>query len=242
MWFLDLGVKMKRRFNYTGRKRIPREKAPVSVEKDRHGLIKSFTATFDLGELGLPLDAEIFIEIYHSTERQRYPYGTVGNIRPPDNTSLSGLGYKGNLKYRVLVVDNGGKLLAAGFRLKLDPAAKKGLLNVYYEDLGKRIWKLEYGEENGAPELYLNNKISPDIRAIALTPEFIFHIYPAVLRDILIHIIFVDRPEDWNLEDWNEDDSEWQKKWLGFAGAIVLGEDLPESIMAEAPDSDEVNE
>ncbi|MBU0596635.1 hypothetical protein KKA94_00540, partial [Patescibacteria group bacterium] len=68
---------MKRRFNYTGRGRIPQEKISIILNKKENS-VSSFTATIDLSGMGLPPEAKIYIETYHRTEYKSFDFGTVG--------------------------------------------------------------------------------------------------------------------------------------------------------------------
>ena len=68
---------MKRRVNFTGRKRIPRRDVSVSL-MERDGP-RSFDATLRLDGSGLPKDAMVYVEAYHKTDYMRYPFGTVGS-------------------------------------------------------------------------------------------------------------------------------------------------------------------
>ena len=211
---------MKRRFNYTGRTRIKHESITITLLRDSHASIESFKAVIDFKGLKLPEAARIFVDAYHGTEQRRYDFGTVGKMTPPDDMSLSDLAYTEDLKFRILVVDGDGKIIAAADKVKPTDEAKEPLLPVDFVDLGKKVWRIEYNDEEGAPILKLNKNI-PEIKNISLTPKFFFHIYPAVLREILTHIIFVDK-----LENQEEPDTEWHGKWLTFA-ILISGVDPP---------------
>jgi len=215
---------LKRRFNYTGRKKIPREKISIILNKDGD-LVRSFDATLYLNDMALPSDAKVYIDAYHKTESSRFDFGTIGNTIPPRDTKL-GSPYVENLNFRILVVDESGqhgRILAHIDGIK--PAAdteRKPILPVEFDDLGQQVWHVEYTGDEGAPVLFLNETI-PNIRNIAkANPQFIIYVYPAVIREVLSHMILegVDSPSDPSI-DWHGD-------WLLFARRILPGEGPPE--------------
>ena len=224
---------MKRRLNYTGRARIRQELITINLIRAGNGTVESFKAIIDLKGLGLPGTAKVFIEAYHRTEQQRYDFGTVGKIVVPDDISLSNLGYAENLKFRILIVDDNGKILASADRVKPVNEAKEPLLPVYIDDLGKKVWCIAYTDADGAPILRLNKNI-PEIKDISRTPKFFFHIYPAVLHEILTHIVFID-----TLEDQEDPETEWHKNWLNFA-TLILGRKPPNLCKGDDFDEEEV--
>jgi hypothetical protein len=103
--------KMKRRFNYTDRKRILHENITITLNREK-GRIKSFSATIDFNNMSLPADAKVYIVAYHRTEQKIFDYGIVGNPVAPQDTSLTELAYTENLRFRILVVDQYGLILA----------------------------------------------------------------------------------------------------------------------------------
>ncbi len=80
---------MIRRFNYTGRIKIPKDRIRISLQKDMNG--KSFTAEIDLKGLKIPESAKIYIEPNYKGVYQRFSFGTVGHIQTPENTRLNEL-------------------------------------------------------------------------------------------------------------------------------------------------------
>ena len=206
---------MKRRLNYTDRKRIMQTMVSIRLNRDDQGQVESFGANIDIDELALPGSAKVFIEAYYRTEQKRYSFGTVEKIERPKSTSLSELAYGENLKFRLLVIGDNGKILAAADRIKPEGMLDESILPVVFEPLEQQVWKLQYGGDDGAPILKLNSAI-PEIKNIARKPVFIFHIYPSVLREVLTHLVFIDM-----LTDQNEPDVDWQEKWLKFAAALV---------------------
>ncbi len=222
---------MKRRFNFTGRRRIPRERISINLNKSGES-VESFSATIDLNGIDLLSNAKVYLDAYHRTERRRYNFGTVENIVPPQNTGLATLAYGENLKFQLLVVDESehyGLILAHADKLKPESGAdKKPILPVDFRDLGQQIWKVEYSEDENAPLLLLNTKIQ-NIQNIAKSdPQFIMFTYPAVFREVLIHMVFVE-----GVASSTDPPIDWHRDWLQFAQRILPGESLPESLNPE---------
>jgi len=218
---------MKRRFNYTGRSRILREKVSIILNKDGESA-RSFTATIDLNDMNLPLGAKVYIEAYHRTVVRRFEFGTVGNISLPPSTSLSGLAYAENLKFRILVVDESsdrhGLILAHADRFRpLSEVDRKPILPVDFRDLDQQVWWVDFAGDEGSPVLIINERI-PNIQNIAKSdPQFIIYVYPAVIREILIHMIFIE-----GVESPADPAIDWHRDWLDFSRKILPDGGPPE--------------
>ncbi len=220
---------MKRRFNYTGRKRIKREMITINLIR-QNGRIVSFSLDCNrlkkaVASLNLPPDAKIYVEAYYRTELKRFDFGNVENITPIEPLSLKDLAYPENLKFRILVVDaSDGRILAHADRLKPDePAEKKSILPVEFKDLGNEIWHVEYGADEGAPILCINRRITNITNIAKQDSQFFMHVYPAVIREILTHMVFVDK-----VDSVTEPETDWHKDWLKFCEN--LGVPPPESL------------
>ena len=216
---------MKRRFNYTGRSRIPQEKISIILHRDGDS-IRSFNATIDVNDMKLPPDAKVYIDANHRTEIRRFDFGTVKKIVPPPDTGLSGLAYGENLKFRVLVVNESGQhglILAHADRVRpVSDVDKKPILPVYFSDLGQQIWRVGYIEYENAPALIINRNI-PNIENIAKSdPQFIMYVYPAVIREVLAHMVFID-----GVESPSDPSIDWHIDWLDFTKKIIPGAVIP---------------
>ncbi|MGB9759987.1 MAG: hypothetical protein ACP5KW_08595 [Thermoproteota archaeon] len=223
---------MKRRINFTNRIKIKREQINITLIRDPQTKeIVSFDASINLNGMNLPSDAKVYVEAYYRTEAKRYDFGTVSKIEPISDTKLADFAYRENLKFRVIVVDIKGKygarglILAHADRIRPTTGAKtKSILPVEFSDLGKQVWKVKFEGDEDAPILVFNETI-PNIQNIAKTdPQFIMLVYPAVLREVLMHMFFVDR-----LDSTSDPSAEWQKDWLEFAKRILPGEEVPKS-------------
>jgi hypothetical protein len=225
---------LKRRINYTGRRKIPRERISIIWNKDNNSE-QSFSASMDLEGFDFPPDAKVYIDAYHKTDVRRYDFGTVENIIPPSDTGLAGFSYPENLKFRILIVDKSGQhglILAHADRIS--PASDldtKSILPVDFVDLGQQIWRVDFKGDEGSPILGINRNI-PNIETIAKSdPQFIMYVYPAVIREVLTHMIFaegVDSPSDPSVE--------WHKDWLDFSRRILPSEGPPENLDSREED------
>jgi hypothetical protein len=224
---------VKRRINFTDRKGIPLDR--VSLNLLEHDGGRTFDVKLDLDELGLPQHAAIYVEAYHKTDYMRYSFGMVGRFSRPESTDLGSLGRIENLHFRVKIVDESGRrglILAEVDRIRVQaPAQLRPILPVEFrDDLGNQVWRLSFdGDE---PVLELNSAI-PFIRDKAKTDyRLFFYIYPAVLREILIHMVLLDGIPD------VEDAEEWEENWLEFA--THYGGDPPEVLDSHSSGFDEV--
>ena len=70
-----------RRINSTGRKKIVRGDARISVRPDPDGVL-TFNAMINLADYDLPNDAHVFVEAYRQTTFMRFRHGTVAAPAP----------------------------------------------------------------------------------------------------------------------------------------------------------------
>jgi len=202
---------MKRRLNFTDRKRISLERISLNLIGQEGS--RTFDVKLDLDDLGLPEYAAVYVEAYHKTDYMRYPFGTVAQLRRPHSTDLGSLGRIDNLRFRIKVVDEAGTkglIKAVADRIRpITPTKVRPILPVEFRDLGSQIWRLSF--DDGEPILEFNSVI-PFIRERAKADyRLFFYVYPAVLREILVQMINVNGISD------PEDAEEWEKDWLNFA-------------------------
>lgn len=217
---------MRRRINYTGRRKIPREKISIIWNKDNNS-VRSFSANINLDGFNFPPDAKVYIDAYHKTEVKRYDFGTAENIVPPRDTGFAGFAYPENLKFRILIVDESGQhglILAHADRIRpLSDMDTKSILPVDFVDLGQQIWRVDFAGDEGSPILVLNANI-PNIQTFAKSnPQFIMYVYPAVIREVLTHMIFAE-----GIESLSDPPVEWHRDWLDFSRRVLPGEGPPE--------------
>lgn len=204
---------MKRTINHTGRKRIRREWISLSLNMQDDSIISFNLAKLELAELNLPPGAQIYVEAYYRTELKLFQFGTVACFSPPQSTCLTDMGYRENLKFRILVVDpNDKKILAIADGIAPEaPFQRKPILTAEYKDLGNRVWTIIYEGDGGSPILCINNRI-PDIQNIAENdPEFFMQVYPSLIREVLSYMVFVE-----GVDSTADPSVDWHRNWLEF--------------------------
>jgi len=217
---------MIRRFNYTGRVKIPRSRVDISLFKDNEG--KYFKAKVNLEGLDLPGESKIYIEPNYKGVYQRFDFGTVAHFKEPENTRLNELPETELAYFDVSIVDeksNIGLLLgkAKGIAVSTDglPNDRLPLLYVNPTDLKNQLWKLSFdSSEDGRPTLEINKNI-PELYEMAKTDiKFISLVYPAAFRGVLLKII--------EEGDFDGGEDSWTTQWLKFLNASLGIKTLPE--------------
>jgi len=228
---------MKRRFNYTGREKLNRDAVKISVNKT-NGKPKSITAKLNLNEIKYPGDTKIYLDAYHRTDRKRFDFGKISQPVTPHDLTIDELAYTDNLMFRLMLIDESGeqgKIIAHADRIRADEEAdKKPILPVRSDDLGQQIWKLEFTGEEGGPILCLNNKIPPLENLVKTDSIFFMYVFPAVIREILTHMIFID-----TVENPEEPAINWHSDWLKFSKMILPHEPVPD-LAPDEFDKDEI--
>lgn len=218
---------MIRRLNYTGRKRVPRSRVTVRLVRDSGGGWR-FIADFDLGGLGLPSDASVFVEAYNASSYMRFPFGTVEAREEPADTRLREITPSPLPKFRLKVVEarrRHGLLLGVADKVvPLQPeeslAHKQSLLPVEFRDLGDRVWRLDVSDW---PVLELNERVA-DLGEIARSADtFLALVYPEVVRRIL-HEAVVEQEQS----DPDFDEADWTSLWIRYVCGLPGMEAPPE--------------
>ena len=217
---------MIRRFNYTGRKKIPRSKVSISLNEGPDKTL-TFESTFDLEGLPVPPSANIFIEAHRRDYFRRFPCGTVSAPKFPRGRILEGLDSNALVRFRVKVVDKKGRIVAVADniqpkRIEEEEADRLFLLPVDFADLGHAIWHLDL--ESDWPTLQLNKNIEA-IREIARSDNtFLALVYPEVVRQIF-HKIIVEEDHT----DPETDPDDWMSGWLRYAVDRLGKKQMPSS-------------
>jgi hypothetical protein len=217
---------MIRRFNYTGRVKIPRSRVDISLIVDKDG--RYFRAKLDLDGLDLPSDASIYIEANYKGVYQRFPFGTVAHFKEPANTILNELPDTEIAYFDVAIVDETGEVglllgKAKGIAVSTDgiPNDRIPLLPVNPTDLKNQFWKLSFdSSDDGRPVLEINKNI-PEIFEIARNDvKFISLVYPTAFRGVLVKLL--------EEGDFDAEDDSWVSDWLKFINSVLGIKNLPE--------------
>ncbi len=219
---------MKRTFNYTGRQKIKRERISINFIRVNGSVVSFALDRLDLDDLNLPSNARVYVEAYYRTELKRFDFGTVSNRSNPPSCDLTDLAYSENLKFRVIVVDTAsGKILAHADGISPEASAeRKSILPVEFKDLGNEIWRVEYEGDGQAPILCINNRITNIQNIASQDSQFLIYVYPAVIREILTHMVFVD-----NVDSTTEPSTDWHGDWLRFIRQLRV--EPPETLNKE---------
>lgn len=207
---------MIRKFNYTERKRIPKDRVVVELEQSNG--VTSFTARIDLSGLALPGGAKIYIEPYFKAATMRFSFGTVAEISPPADRALTRIPQPELAFFRFKVVDESeyfGRLLASADRLMplidaSDPSNQTCIFRVNVTDTGKELWRFDLDESG--PILEINRSVE-GIKDIARADgTFLACVYPSLVRQVLRKVLFEEQHND-----PHTDYSDWRCQWLLFA-------------------------
>jgi hypothetical protein len=206
---------MKKRINFTGRKKLASEYIDIRINREQGSRFASFVASFDPAMTkGLDKSAKVYVEPYVVSSSMRFDFGTVSNPKVPTDTLLSQLDRENSFLFRIKIVDesgNVGRILAEanGIRPK-DPkddgTAKKSLLPVHWVDLGELIWRIDYDQTTG-PVLQVSTKVADLPTRLKHDPLVGGCIFPQALREVLWILV---------KEDAFDDDAEWVKDWREF--------------------------
>jgi hypothetical protein len=211
---------VKRRFNYTNRMWIPRDKVRI-VLNSQGSRPPTFDARLDLAELELAKDARVFIEAYYRASYMRFDFGTVAKVECGQDRTLRDIDNRELVYFRVKVTDASGehgKLLAGADGLIPNPAEGPGhhicILEVKFEDLGNLAWNLEI-MDSSTPTLVVNRMIDNQ-EFVRSNTTFFALVYPAVIREILTNILSQDEYE------YEPDGDDWKDRWIRYMTSLGL--------------------
>jgi len=216
---------MIKRLNFTGRRRIPRDRVDIEVYD---GQPRTFDAAIDLDGTSLPSHAAVFLEAMcaGSNAVERFHFGEVGNIVPPQDRCLRELDGK-NVFFALKIVDRNerfGRLLGIAEHIrpqragKQTAAGRRGILPVEPKELGQRLWRLEFTDHE--VYLYVNKDVPELVDRVRTDPLFYAVVYPEVVRRVLMQAI----SENVDIE---EDDDHWPVLWLRFGKNLHPMRDTP---------------
>lgn len=205
---------IQRRFNSTGRTRIPRSHVEIKLQEPLDaGAFPIAFATVDLAGLDLPDTATVELEAYFRSSSMRFPCGTVASMAVPSSMVLSEIDRGGAVRFRLLVTDaeRTGRIVAAadGLRPVRDRKSpdRQSLLPLRETDLGDQLWKIDVDFRTG-PTLLVNGTVpglASRLREQALLQGLIL---PYALRMILMEVGTGGAQE--------EDEDIWRRDWRRF--------------------------
>jgi len=211
---------MIKRCNYTGRKKITRKHAKISIRENAN-TSATINADLSLDEYQFPPQARVFVEAYRQTSWQRFDFGTVRRVASPDNTSLSEFASTDGVKFRVKVVEPStdgligtpAKILGVADHIppiEFGESNARSLLPLVRGDSRDEVWKLVF-DETGPPILEISSALEPEWNNIRSDPAFATMVLPSVFCSILTRIILIERHTDM------DDEENWMTQWLQMA-------------------------
>lgn len=224
---------MIRHFNYTKRKKIPRDQLRFVWKECAEGPL-DFEGDIRLKLEGLPLDADVVVEAYSGPVIMRFQFGNVSHVEAPEDTRL--VDFPPGLKplLRVKVVSNpGGESRILAWANAVSPLSaeeaktgRRSIFPVELVDLGPLVWDVRL--EDNTPILQLNAKIREprDISTLSREPDFLALVYPAAIRRVFEHLF--NGSESENVES--------DHPWLKF-GRELAKEECPRR--EKYPDGDD---
>lgn len=211
---------MIRRINHTGRRRILREHVSIVVDDRRKPA--TFSAQLTLDGFKFNSDARVVVEAYRGSGGlwTGYDWGRVSALRKPPTATLDGFDSVEGLLFRVRVVavHEPHKILGEADKIPFAlageaPTKKQPLIKTVPADLGDLVWDVDFDDE---PVLRVN-KVLGNWKVVAQDKAFRALVYPAVLREILVRILFVEK--------WSGDSEagDWRAKWIKFGRKLAPG-------------------
>ena len=216
------------KINFTDRRRINRRDVAVTLMADAEKSTVWFDASIDLsGYEELPRDALVIVEAYRKTQRIRFPFGTIGELTVPaqNQRQLKNFTAPEGALFRIKVTDTtSGLILAEADRIRPgnenEFGGNKSLLPVEPADLDRECWRISFEEETGP--VFLINQEFPNWQEESKSPRFRALVYPAVLREILARILWIENSNDM------DDDEYWMSPWLRFAAKTLRADRPPD--------------
>ncbi len=202
---------MRTRINYTGRDRIFRRDVHISVDSRTDSELKC-SVNLRLDNYSFPLECPVVVECYHGPQYMRLPFGTVGEVPANSVLDLSEFASAPKVLFRVKVLDfdDHGKLLGLADQVPLTRPdvgeSGRSLVAVQPYDIGQRVWRLGFDDEEGRPVLYINNQIE-DWREFTGPSSVVFQssVLPEVFSQILQRVLIEEGNDfDPNSDDWRD--------------------------------------
>lgn len=216
---------MIKRVNFTGRRRIPRDRVDIEVFD---GNPRSFNATIDLSGFSLFPGAAVVLEATcaGSNTIERFEFGEVDDIRPPADRKLRQLENE-NVFFSLKVIDRTerlGRILGIAEHVRPQRAGqqtatgRQGILPIEVREMGQELWQLDLQGHDAT--LFLNKDV-PGLKDRARSDPFFYAIvYPEIVRRILAQAIL-------NGGDVEADDDSWENTWLRFGRHLHPAKDTP---------------
>lgn len=217
---------MIRTFNYTKRKKIPKE--CVSLTLNKVGTNTYFNAALKIDDLELLPDGKVFVEAYYGPTSIRFDFGEVSKIKQPEDTNITEINkISDKFFFRLKVVDEEkGIILGYADKLSLADDDKKSRSSIFYVHAVQmntnEVWRMNFDTDgDGTPVLEINKAIE-GIRDIARSDiKFLALVFPAAVRMILARIA--------EENSFDREGDNWSSKWIVFTQDVLGIHTTPEN-------------
>lgn len=224
---------IKRRLNFTGRKRIPQSAVAVSMLPLQPNQPPRATASFEVGSMEFPGNSLIVFEAYQRSQGMRFELGTVGDPSIPEEFRLDDIDPGDSVLFRVKIVESDGqtgRILGAANRIRPDsteaPDGRRRLFPVQQLDLGQETWRVRITPAGpvlqlhfGLPHLLTQIQIDATVQGLIL---------PVALRQVLQVLA------DGSAND--EEGLSWRDDWIRYCKEHLHLTDDPADLNDEQRD------
>jgi hypothetical protein len=222
---------IKRRINYTGRKRIPQSAVAVSMLPLLPNEAPRATASFELGPMEFPPSSSIVLEAYQRSQGMRFELGTIEHPAIPQEFQLDEIDPGESVLFRLKVVESDeqtGRILGAVNRIRPDsratPDGRRRLFPVEQLDLGQEAWRVRITA--AGPVLQLHFGLPQMIAQLQSDPLVQGLILPIALRQVLQVLADGSANDEADEESWRDD-------WLRYCKESLKLEDDPADLNDE---------
>lgn len=205
---------IKRRLNYTGRKRIPQSSVVISMLPLKPNDSPRATVSFDLSSMEFPASGLIVLEAYQRSQGMRFELGTIEKPSIPSELRLDDIDPGDSALFRLKIVETeeqNGRILGAANRIRPDstetPDGRRRLFPVQQLDLAQEAWRVRITPAGpvlqlhfGLPQLITQLQSDPLVQGLVL---------PIALRYVLQVLA------DGSAND-EGDDLSWRDDWLRY--------------------------
>jgi len=217
---------MLRTFNYTKRKKIPKE--CVSLTLNKVGDDTHFNAVLKIADLELQPDAKVYIEAYYRATSYRFDFGEVSHIKQPEDTNVTELNkISDTIYFRLKIVDE-EKGLILGYADKIltaddDKKSRAAIFPVHKALIDtNEIWRVSFDAVgDGSPALEINNAIDGISDIARGDVSFLAFVFPAAIRIVLSRIA--------EENSFDREGDNWTSKWIVFTQDVLGIHTTPEN-------------